>query len=85
MFVIGSQNFRQKMLVIVGKLIRTKDAELADPAEAKAQTQLKGISNRYTVHNCVKLVMCRMSKEFAELLRNLRNKTILQQVNERIT
>ncbi|GIY44264.1 hypothetical protein CEXT_496201 [Caerostris extrusa] len=41
MFVIGSQNFRQKMLVILGKLIRTKDAELADPAEAKAQTQLK--------------------------------------------
>ncbi|GIY09329.1 AA_permease_C domain-containing protein [Caerostris darwini] len=43
MFVIGSQNFRQKMLVILGKLIRTKDAELADPAEAKAQTQLKKV------------------------------------------
>ncbi|GBO28430.1 hypothetical protein AVEN_207063-1, partial [Araneus ventricosus] len=41
MFVIGSQSFRQKMLVIFGKLIRTKDLELADPAEAKAKTQLK--------------------------------------------
>ncbi|GFR01714.1 hypothetical protein TNCT_329391 [Trichonephila clavata] len=39
------------MLVIVGKLIRTKDAELADPAEAKAQTQLKAINNRYIDYN----------------------------------
>lgn len=41
MFVIGSQNFRQKMLVLMSKLIRTKDVELADPVEAKTQTQLK--------------------------------------------
>lgn len=39
MFVIGSQNFRQKMLLMVGKLIRTKDPELADPVDAKTQTQ----------------------------------------------
>lgn len=43
MFVIGSQNFRQKMLVVVSKLIRTKDVELADPVEAKTQTQLKKV------------------------------------------
>ncbi|KAF8770416.1 putative cationic amino acid transporter like protein [Argiope bruennichi] len=43
MFVIGSQSFRQKMLVILGKLIRTKDLELADPHEAKAKTQLKKV------------------------------------------
>ncbi|XP_015912315.3 solute carrier family 7 member 14 [Parasteatoda tepidariorum] len=42
MFVI-SESVRQKMLVIVGKLIRTKDVELADPVEAKTATQLKKV------------------------------------------
>ncbi|XP_054720928.1 probable cationic amino acid transporter [Uloborus diversus] len=44
MFVFSSQ-FRQKMMVVVSKLIRTKDPDLADPVDPKAAkaTQLKKV------------------------------------------